>query len=64
MLKVIADAGLPVQRQRASGVVDLTIPLPGRRRWHRLNGYLNAVAERERRGRRQPAAGSRPGRSR
>ena len=48
MLKVIADAGLPVHRQIFRGVVDLTIPLPGLVDGTDLDSYLNAVAERER----------------
>jgi len=48
MLKVFADAGLPVHRRTENGVVDLTIPLPADGAGTGLNGYLNAVAERER----------------
>ena len=48
MLKVIADAGLPVHRRTEDGVVDLTIPLPGLVDGTDLDGYLDAVAERER----------------
>ena len=48
MLKVIADAGLPVHRQASGWVVDLTIPLPGLVDGTDLDSYLNAVAERER----------------
>jgi acyl-CoA synthetase (NDP forming)/GNAT superfamily N-acetyltransferase len=47
MLRVLADAGLPVQRETADGLIDLTIPLPyddGRRE---LNSYLDTVAHRE-----------------
>ena len=32
MLRVFADAGLPVQRRMSDGVVELTFPLPGARR--------------------------------
>jgi acyl-CoA synthetase (NDP forming)/GNAT superfamily N-acetyltransferase len=49
MLKVFADAGLPVHRHTEDGVVDMTIPLPSDGAGTGLNGYLNAVAERERR---------------
>ena len=65
MLKVFADAGLPVQRHYEDGVMEMTIPLPERDRRHRP-GQLP-----ERRGRtgtprghRQPAAraGARVGR--
>ena len=48
MLKVFADAGLPVHRHTEDGVVDMTIPLPTDGAGTGLNGYLNAVAERER----------------
>ena len=48
MLKVFADAGLPVRRRTADGVIDMTIPLPEDGAGTGLNGYLNAVAERER----------------
>jgi succinyl-CoA synthetase alpha subunit/GNAT superfamily N-acetyltransferase len=48
MLKVFADAGLPVHRHTEDGVVDMTIPLPRDDAGTDLNGYLNAVAERER----------------
>ena len=48
MLKVIADAGLPVHRQISHGVVDLIIPLPGLVDGTDLDSYLDAVAERER----------------
>ena len=48
MLKVFADAGLPVHRRTEDGVVDMTIPLPEDGAGTGLNGYLNAVAERER----------------
>ena len=48
MLKVFADAGLPVHRHTDDGVIDMTIPLPQDGVGTGLNGYLNAVAERER----------------
>ena len=48
MLKVFADAGLAVHRHTDDGVVDMTIPLPRDGVGTGLNGYLNAVAERER----------------
>ena len=48
MLKVFADAGLPVRRQTAEGVVDLTFPLPSGTACTALDSYLDAVAERER----------------
>ena len=48
MLKVFADAGLPVHRHTEDGVVDMTIPLPRDGAGTDLNVYLNAVAERER----------------
>jgi len=49
MLKVFADAGLPVQRHYEDGVMELTIPLPSEADGIALDTYLNAVAERERR---------------
>jgi acyl-CoA synthetase (NDP forming)/GNAT superfamily N-acetyltransferase len=49
MLKVFADAGLPVQRHGEDGVMELTIPLPSEADGTALDSYLNAVAERERR---------------
>ena len=48
MLKVFADAGLPVQRHYEDGVMELTIPLPSEVGGTALDSYLNAVAERER----------------
>jgi acyl-CoA synthetase (NDP forming)/RimJ/RimL family protein N-acetyltransferase len=48
MLKVFADAGLPVQRHCEDGVMELTIPLPSETGGTALDSYLNAVAERER----------------
>jgi acyl-CoA synthetase (NDP forming)/L-amino acid N-acyltransferase YncA len=49
MLKVFSDAGLPVHRHYADGVMELTFPLPGDDGGTALDTYLNAVAERERR---------------
>jgi acyl-CoA synthetase (NDP forming)/GNAT superfamily N-acetyltransferase len=48
MLKVFADAGLPVQRHCEDGVMEMTIPLPSETGGTELDSYLNAVAERER----------------
>jgi acyl-CoA synthetase (NDP forming)/GNAT superfamily N-acetyltransferase len=47
MLKVFADAGLPVQRRFAGGVYELTFPLPREEDGTALDTYLSAVAERE-----------------
>jgi acyl-CoA synthetase (NDP forming)/GNAT superfamily N-acetyltransferase len=47
MLAVFADAGLPVQRRFADGVVELTFPLPGIRDDQTLDAYLASVASRE-----------------
>ena len=49
MLRVFADAGLPVQRHYEDGVVEMTFPLPSEGGGTALDSYLNAVAERERR---------------
>ncbi len=49
MLKVFADAGLPVQPHYEDGVMEMTIPLPSEIGGTELDSYLNAVAERERR---------------
>jgi acyl-CoA synthetase (NDP forming)/GNAT superfamily N-acetyltransferase len=49
MLKVFADAGLPVQRHYEDGLMEMTIPLPDAVGGTALDSYLNAVAERERR---------------
>jgi acyl-CoA synthetase (NDP forming)/GNAT superfamily N-acetyltransferase len=49
MLKVFTDAGLPVHRHSADGIVELTFPLPADDGGTALDAYLNAVAERERR---------------
>src|SRR5215472_3442735 len=45
MQRVFADAGLPVERQFASGVIELTMPLPGHDGGS-LDNYLDAVADR------------------
>jgi acyl-CoA synthetase (NDP forming)/GNAT superfamily N-acetyltransferase len=45
MLSVFADAGLPVERHYADGLLVLTFPLPS----EALDSYLDVVAERERR---------------
>jgi acyl-CoA synthetase (NDP forming)/GNAT superfamily N-acetyltransferase len=47
MLKVFADAGLPVQRRFSGGVYELTFPLPRDEDGTTLDAYLSAVAERE-----------------
>jgi acyl-CoA synthetase (NDP forming)/GNAT superfamily N-acetyltransferase len=47
MLKVFADAGLPVNRHSANGVVEMTFPLPSGDGGTALDSYLGAVAERE-----------------
>ena len=49
MLNVFAEAGLPVERRFADGVLALTFPLPSEDAGPTLDSYLNAVAERERR---------------
>ena len=49
MLKVFADAGLPVQRHYEGGTMEMTMPLPGESGGTALDSYLTAVAERERR---------------
>ena len=48
MLKVFADAGLPVQRALADGVYEVTFPLPEGEANAALGTYRDAVAERER----------------
>jgi acyl-CoA synthetase (NDP forming)/GNAT superfamily N-acetyltransferase len=48
MLKVFIDAGLPVYRHYADGVVEMTFPLPAQDGGTALDSYLDAVAERER----------------
>jgi acyl-CoA synthetase (NDP forming)/RimJ/RimL family protein N-acetyltransferase len=45
MQRVFADAGLPVERQFADGVIELTMPLPGHDGGS-LDNYLDAVADR------------------
>ena len=47
MLNVFADAGLPIERHYEDGVFKLTFPLPSADTGPTLEGYLNAVAERE-----------------
>jgi acyl-CoA synthetase (NDP forming)/RimJ/RimL family protein N-acetyltransferase len=47
MLAVFADAGLPVHRKMADGVVELTFPLPAGDDDRALGGYLDSVAARE-----------------
>jgi acyl-CoA synthetase (NDP forming)/GNAT superfamily N-acetyltransferase len=47
MLAVFGDAGLPVQRRFADGVIELTFPLPGIRDDQALDAYLASVAGRE-----------------
>ena len=47
MLRVFADAGLPVQRRTSEGVVALTFPLPGGGSDESLDSYLESVARRE-----------------
>ena len=47
MLAVFADAGLPVHRKMADGVVELTFPLPAGDDDSTLEGYLDSVAARE-----------------
>jgi acyl-CoA synthetase (NDP forming)/GNAT superfamily N-acetyltransferase len=46
MLRMFADAGLPVQRRSVDGVVELTFPLPGSAD-ESLDSYLESVARRE-----------------
>jgi acyl-CoA synthetase (NDP forming)/GNAT superfamily N-acetyltransferase len=47
MLRVFADAGLPMKRRIAGDTVELTFPLPGDDDNGRLGHYLEAVASRE-----------------
>jgi acyl-CoA synthetase (NDP forming)/RimJ/RimL family protein N-acetyltransferase len=47
MLRVFADAGLPVKRRKSAGVVKLAFDLPGREDAYRLGNYLDSVASRE-----------------
>src|SRR5215472_7707638 len=48
MLRVFADAGLPVTSKREEGVVTLTMPLPPDDSGEELDAYLDRVARRER----------------
>jgi acyl-CoA synthetase (NDP forming)/GNAT superfamily N-acetyltransferase len=47
MLRMFADAGLPVQRSLVDGVYDLTFPLPSDEADAALSTYLDTVAVRE-----------------
>ena len=47
MLRVFADAGLPVQRRMTDGVVELTFPIPAGDDDRSLDDYLDSVAARE-----------------
>jgi acyl-CoA synthetase (NDP forming)/GNAT superfamily N-acetyltransferase len=47
MLAVFADAGLPVRRHMADGVVELTFPIPAGEEDRSMDGYLDSVAARE-----------------
>jgi acyl-CoA synthetase (NDP forming)/RimJ/RimL family protein N-acetyltransferase len=47
MLAVFADAGLPVHRKMADGVIELTFPIPAGDDDSALGGYLDSVAARE-----------------
>jgi len=47
MLTVFADAGLPVHRQMADGVVELTFPIPAGEEDRSMDPYLDHVAARE-----------------
>jgi acyl-CoA synthetase (NDP forming)/RimJ/RimL family protein N-acetyltransferase len=47
MLKVFADAGLPVRRNATDGVVELTFPIPAGDDDRTMDGYLDSVATRE-----------------
>jgi acyl-CoA synthetase (NDP forming)/GNAT superfamily N-acetyltransferase len=48
MLRVFSDAGLPVTKKRADGVIEITIPLPPDDVGIQLDAYLDTVAVRER----------------
>jgi acyl-CoA synthetase (NDP forming)/GNAT superfamily N-acetyltransferase len=48
MLNVFADAGLLMERHFEDGVFETTFPLPAAALTTSVDGYLNAVAERER----------------
>jgi acyl-CoA synthetase (NDP forming)/GNAT superfamily N-acetyltransferase len=47
MLRVFADAGLPVRRRSADGVIEVTVPLPSDDTDTALDAYLCAVDKRE-----------------
>src|SRR5208282_25024 len=47
MLRVFADAGLPMKRRIYDGTVELTFPLPDNEDSYRLDTYRRAVAGRE-----------------
>jgi acyl-CoA synthetase (NDP forming)/GNAT superfamily N-acetyltransferase len=47
MLRVFADAGLPVRKRFADGVMELTVPLPRDDADIALDAYLTAVGKRE-----------------
>ena len=47
MLRVFADAGLPVHRQMTDGVVELTFPIPAGEDDRDMDGYLDSMAVRE-----------------
>jgi acyl-CoA synthetase (NDP forming)/GNAT superfamily N-acetyltransferase len=47
MLRVFADAGLPVRRKFDDGVAELTFPLPGGAADQSTDAYLDSVARRE-----------------
>ena len=47
MLTVFADAGLPVHRKMADGVIELTFPIPSGDDDRTLDSYLDSVAARE-----------------
>ena len=47
MLTVFADAGLPVHRQMADGVIELSFPIPSGEDDRTLDSYLDSVAARE-----------------
>jgi acyl-CoA synthetase (NDP forming)/RimJ/RimL family protein N-acetyltransferase len=48
MLKVFADAGLPVRRHSAEGIAEMTFPLPYDQADTALDAYLRTVEKRER----------------
>jgi acyl-CoA synthetase (NDP forming)/GNAT superfamily N-acetyltransferase len=47
MLKVFADAGLPVRRRADAGIIEIDIPLPAGEADASLADYLDAVSRRE-----------------